>query len=267
MVLFFLPGESENLISFHTIFSISQPTTATSSPPSKTYTMVSKTLLGAGAVLKRGEKLVSPNGKVEAILQDDGNFVVYIDKKDVWASHTYLGSKESSVPDAAGHTLVPQEDGNLVIYAEDGRPVWATNTVGKATGRVTLAVGDEGPLVLVDEAEPPVAVWTSAGARVLGALFDGVKAGATHLAERAAYYSSTAYTESKAKSAEILTKAKTHGEAAYAKAAEATSKALDAAGDAAGKAKDAAADAAHAATEKAKEVAAKVDAKVDAAIH
>lgn len=40
-------------------------------------------------------------------------------------SHTYLGSKESSVPDAAGHTLVPQEDGNLVIYAEDGKPVWA----------------------------------------------------------------------------------------------------------------------------------------------
>ena len=40
-------------------------------------------------------------------------------------SHTYLGSKESSVPEAAGSTLVPQEDGNLVIYAEDGKPVWA----------------------------------------------------------------------------------------------------------------------------------------------
>ena len=63
---------------------------ATSSPPSKTYTMVSKTLLGAGAVLKRGEKLVSPNGKVEAILQDDGNFVVYIDKKDVWARSVFF---------------------------------------------------------------------------------------------------------------------------------------------------------------------------------
>jgi len=47
--------------------------------------MVSKTLLGAGAVLNKGEKLVSPNGKAEAILQDDGNFVVYLDKKDVWA--------------------------------------------------------------------------------------------------------------------------------------------------------------------------------------
>ena len=45
----------------------------------------SKTLLGAGAVLHRGEKLVSPSGKVEAVLQDDGNFVVYVDKKDVWA--------------------------------------------------------------------------------------------------------------------------------------------------------------------------------------
>ena len=45
----------------------------------------SKTLLGAGAVLHRGEKLVSPSGKCEAVLQDDGNFVVYVDKKDVWA--------------------------------------------------------------------------------------------------------------------------------------------------------------------------------------
>lgn len=47
--------------------------------------MASKTLLGAGAVLHKGEKLVSPNGKCEAVLQDDGNFVVYVDKKDVWA--------------------------------------------------------------------------------------------------------------------------------------------------------------------------------------
>ena len=91
-----------------------------------------------------------------------------------------------------------------------------SNTVGKATGRVTLALGDEGLLVLVDEAEPPVAVWTS-GPHGLKALFESVKSGATHLAERAAYYSSAAYTESKAKSAEIIEKAKTHGEAAYAK--------------------------------------------------
>lgn len=79
-----------------------------------------------------------------------------------------------------------------------------------------MALGDEGLLVLVDEAEPPLAVWTS-GPHGLRAAFENVKAGATHLAERAAYYSSAAYTESKAKSAEILEKAKTHGEAAYAK--------------------------------------------------
>lgn len=47
--------------------------------------MASLSLLGAGAVLHKGEKLVSPNGKCEAVLQDDGNFVVYVDKKDVWA--------------------------------------------------------------------------------------------------------------------------------------------------------------------------------------
>lgn len=156
--------------------------------------MATKNLLGAGAVLHVGESLVSPDGKSKAILQEDGNFVVYKDGKDIFATHTYKGSKQSSVPELvrlffntfydemfvfddffllsltehrrnfkqkiffflslqAGHTLIPQEDGNLVIYAspEHGnRPIWATNTVGKNTGRVTLALGDEGLLVLVD---------------------------------------------------------------------------------------------------------------------
>ena len=66
------------------------PLHSTPSPPprnsfQKQKKMVSKTLLGAGAVLHVGEKLVSPNGKCEAVLQDDGNFVVYVDKKDIWA--------------------------------------------------------------------------------------------------------------------------------------------------------------------------------------
>ena len=46
--------------------------------------------------------------------------------------------------------------------------MWATNTVEKGVGRVTLALGDNGVLVLVDEADPPTAVWNSGPKGVRG---------------------------------------------------------------------------------------------------
>ena len=54
------------------------------------------------------------------VMQDDGNLVIYdANKKPLWASNT------SGSP---GATLVPQDDGNLVIYDRSGKPIWATNT-------------------------------------------------------------------------------------------------------------------------------------------
>ena len=39
--------------------------------------MASHNLLGEGAALTAGEQLTSPDGKSRAVLQSDGNFVVY----------------------------------------------------------------------------------------------------------------------------------------------------------------------------------------------
>jgi hypothetical protein len=56
-----------------------------------------KHLLGVGDVLLAGDFLVSPDRTARAILQDDGNFVVYKKQPDgsekiKWASHTYDGN-------------------------------------------------------------------------------------------------------------------------------------------------------------------------------
>lgn len=154
-----------------------------------------KPLLGVGDKLLPGEFLVSPGKTARALLQTDGNFVVYKKKPDgseeiVWATHTYDGN---TLGLNLGGFLIVQEDHNLVLYTadEDKKVAWATNTHEKGTGRATLALGDEGILVLVDEAEPPVALWNS-GPSGLKALLDFVKAGATYLAERGAYYAKLA---------------------------------------------------------------------------
>lgn len=60
-----------------------------------------------------------------AVMQSDGNFVVYADqarRQALWATHT----------NGSGAVDVNfQSDGNLVLYRGDGSPVWASNTVGK----------------------------------------------------------------------------------------------------------------------------------------
>ena len=59
------------------------------------------------------------HGTGAALLQTDGNFVVY-DASGVgrWSSGT------AGNPNAY---LAMQDDGNLVIYRSDGQPVWTRN--------------------------------------------------------------------------------------------------------------------------------------------
>ena len=53
-------------------------------------------------------------------MQSDGNLVVYAsDGKALWASGT-AGNP--------GSKLVLQNDGNLVVYAPSGKPLWASDT-------------------------------------------------------------------------------------------------------------------------------------------
>jgi hypothetical protein len=63
------------------------------------------------------------SGADEAILQGDGNFVLYTSSgTPVWASNT------------AGNTgayLSVQNDGNVVVYSASGAALWSTGTAGK----------------------------------------------------------------------------------------------------------------------------------------
>jgi hypothetical protein len=64
-----------------------------------------------------------PFGGTAAIMQADGNFVLYTSSgTPVWASNT------------AGNTgayLNVQNDGNVVVYSASGAPLWSTGTAGK----------------------------------------------------------------------------------------------------------------------------------------
>lgn len=107
-----------------------------------------------GQKLATGQQLVSGNGKARLTLQSDGNLVLYRVDNGValWASNTqswtvtqvlmqYDGNVVAYGPNLAagaqwrtatagnrGASLVLRDDGNLVVLAENGAQLWATNT-------------------------------------------------------------------------------------------------------------------------------------------
>lgn len=102
--------------------------------------------LQTGQELVVGQALISPEGGYRAVMQADGNFVVYGPDRSVrWASNTqgsgarttiqrdgnlvtYSGWTWASRTPGTGnaHRLVMQDDGNLVIYADWGGAIWST---------------------------------------------------------------------------------------------------------------------------------------------
>lgn len=104
--------------------------------------------LYAPATLKPGYYLHSVNGQYKAIMQFDGNFVVYMGSTAIWASGK-MGS---------GNYAAMQSDGNLVVYSSSGAPVWASNTGGTGSAN-HLAMQEDGNLVIYTSAGS--AVWAS----------------------------------------------------------------------------------------------------------
>ena len=130
-------------------------------PPKVVWQVSSETSIGdrlssgstgaAAGNLKENQKLVSPNKQYEAVMQPDGNFVLYTaDKRPLWATGT---SGKGSRP----YRLAVQADGNLVVYA-DSTATWA---IGNRSGTApfTLIMQDDGNLVLYDSGKR--AVWAS----------------------------------------------------------------------------------------------------------
>lgn len=92
----------------------------------------------APVVLTSGQDIRSPNRQYRAIVQSDGNVVVYGNGRALWATGT------AGTP---GAQWVLQSDGNLVLYDRGGHPRWSSRTPG--TGSTdTLAMQDDGNLVL-----------------------------------------------------------------------------------------------------------------------
>jgi hypothetical protein len=93
--------------------------------------------LAPGQSLSAGQALWSSNGSYEALMQTDGNFVLYGPSGALWSSNTYGGQ--------SNRTAVMQTDGNFVIYGPSGA-LWAANTTD--ISGVSLVVQNDSNLVL-----------------------------------------------------------------------------------------------------------------------
>lgn len=93
--------------------------------------------LQSGVWLYAGQYIRSADWRYTAIMQGDGNFVVYAaGGRAIWASGTGGNS---------GARLIVQGDGNMVIYRSDSRAIWASNTV--SSGLSKLIIQNDGNLV------------------------------------------------------------------------------------------------------------------------
>lgn len=97
-----------------------------------------------------GDYLLSGDGRFKLVMQGDGNMVIYKQGRPIWASNT-MGV------DCAPYKLAMQSDGNYVIYGKN-RPIWASNTNGKGIGPYILVMQNDGNLVVYDQNSP---IWAT----------------------------------------------------------------------------------------------------------
>lgn len=107
----------------------------------------------SGKYLRPDESIYSSNGKYNAALRRDGDFVVYDNERDrtLWSSRT---AGQTSVA-----SLVVQEDANMVLYRKGGEPYWSSDSWQKASSGIELIMQDDGNLVLYGDGGNPI--WAS----------------------------------------------------------------------------------------------------------
>lgn len=115
-------------------------------------------ILNSDGVLAPGDVITSPGGLTYAVMQGDGNLVIYrttsaSSREVVWHTNT---------PQQDGAYLVNQGDGNLVIYKPylNGQRVaiWQSGTGGRGTTRMIMQ--DDQNLVLINNSSgQPIWSW------------------------------------------------------------------------------------------------------------
>ena len=95
------------------------------------YGIVPGNALRSGARLVAGEALTSLNGRFRLLYQPDGNLVLYDDTDGTaaWNTGTAAGG--------AGQAIL-QSDGNFVVYDAQGNPAFFTGTGGNPNARLVL---------------------------------------------------------------------------------------------------------------------------------
>jgi hypothetical protein len=78
--------------------------------------------LTQGQQLNVNDQLVSNNGKVRLVMQADGNLVEYRNDTGYWVWSTWTGGRPVS-------RAIMQDDGNFVLYDGNNVPYWSTGTM------------------------------------------------------------------------------------------------------------------------------------------
>ena len=102
----------------------------------------------SGSVLHDSGSLNSQSGYT-AVIQGDGNFVVYHESNPVWSSNTCGKGR-------GPYSLNMQHDGNLVVYDSSTHAIWSSNTSGKGKQPYKLIMQVDGNLVLYDSNKKPL---------------------------------------------------------------------------------------------------------------
>lgn len=110
--------------------------------------------------LRSGDRIYSPACNYYAVMQKDGNLVIYFKgrNKDVpiWDTHTNCESNK-------GANLRVQRDGHLVMYNKNGNAVWASNKYTTNPGEYTahrLTLDNDGVLHVTRVSDNTV-IWSS----------------------------------------------------------------------------------------------------------
>ena len=86
---------------------------------------MSNGILRPGAQLYQNYAWTSGNGSTILRLQEDGNLVVYEDCKPAWQAQGAWPNGYRAIMRA-----IMQDDGNFVLYNKDSKPIWTSNTNG-----------------------------------------------------------------------------------------------------------------------------------------
>ncbi len=132
-------------------------------PPAPFTTVNGENMIAPGTTFTSNQNWVtSQNQEYVLILQDDGNLVVYqvvgnpppFQQGSVFTGQPIWATGTDGNP---GDNFAVQNDGNLVIYAQNGNVLWSPNTYN--TTPVGLFMQNDGNLVLYKS----VPSWDSKG--------------------------------------------------------------------------------------------------------